>query len=136
MRAPFNWQNWARFDSSVPWSPSNYTSGVPLRFVDAGGPGGLGATGVSAKDAVFIGNIAHDDTFVGTVVSHSAGSNEFLVVIEPSVKRMGNTKVRKTHLLRHFILKMIILPRQARGKHKKSSTPPTAITTTTFFYVR
>ena len=122
MRAPFNWQNWARFDSSVPWSPSNYTSGVPLRFVDAGGPGGLGATGVSAKDAVFIGNIAHDDTFVGTVVSHTAGSNEFLVVIEPSVKRMGNTKVRKTHLLRHFILKMIILPRQARGNIRKA--PP------------
>ena len=27
-------------------------------------------------------------------------------------------QVRKTHLLRHFILEMIILPRQARDKHR------------------
>ena len=55
MRAPFNWSNWARFNSSAAWSPSNYTSGVPLRFVDAGGPTGLGSSGISAKGAAFIG---------------------------------------------------------------------------------
>ena len=31
------------------------------------------------------------------------------------------TEVRKTRLLRHFILKMIILPRQARDKHRENS---------------
>ncbi len=91
-RAPFNWSNWARFNSSSTWSPSNYTAGVPLRFVDAGGPTGLGSSGISAKGAVFIGNIAHDDTFVGTVTAHVAGSNEFMVLIKPSVQHMGNTK--------------------------------------------
>jgi hypothetical protein len=30
--------------------------------------------------------------------------------------------VRKRHFLRHFILKMIILPRQARDKHREDST--------------
>ena len=30
-------------------------------------------------------------------------------------------QVRQTHLLRHFILKMIVLPRQARDKHKEST---------------
>ena len=30
-------------------------------------------------------------------------------------------KVEKTHILRHFILKTIILPRQARDKHRKDS---------------
>jgi hypothetical protein len=28
--------------------------------------------------------------------------------------------VRKTSVLRHFMLKTIVLPRQARGKHRKS----------------
>ena len=30
-------------------------------------------------------------------------------------------RVRKRHFLRHFILKMIILPRQARDKHRENS---------------
>jgi hypothetical protein len=30
-------------------------------------------------------------------------------------------QVRQTHLLRHFILKMIVLPRQARDKHREST---------------
>jgi hypothetical protein len=30
--------------------------------------------------------------------------------------------VRKTHLLRHFVLKTIVLPRQARDKHRENST--------------
>ena len=33
----------------------------------------------------------------------------------------GVEAVRKTHLLRHFIPKMIILPRQARDKHRENS---------------
>lgn len=70
----------ASSDKEVPWAPSNYTLGRPLRFVDKGGPSGLGSTNVSAQGAVFIGNIGHDETFVGTVL------------IESSVKNIGNTK--------------------------------------------
>jgi hypothetical protein len=35
--------------------------------------------------------------------------------------RPGLSKVQKTHLLRHFVLKMIILPRQARNKDRGNS---------------
>ena len=38
-------------------------------------------------------------------------SREFGVLIE----------VQNTHLLRHFMLNLIILPRQARGKHRENS---------------
>jgi hypothetical protein len=92
LRAPFNYSNWATFNSSAPWAPANYTSGTPLQFVDAGGPSGLGSSGISAQGAIFIGNIAHDDTFVGLVTSHQAGSDRFEVMLESTVDRMGNTK--------------------------------------------
>eukprot|EP01052_Picozoa_sp_SAG31_P032253 SAG31_NODE_3517_length_4167_cov_1.945428_1_plen_317_part_00 len=92
LREPFNFTSWSTFAKGPSWPPSNYTSGVPLHFTDRGGPAGLGASGFSAKGAVFVGNIAHDDTFVGTVVSHTAGSDNFSVLIYPGVQKMGNTK--------------------------------------------
>ena len=36
-------------------------------------------------------------------------------------RRAADSLVRKTHLLRDFVLKMIILPRQARDKHTENS---------------
>ena len=92
MRAVFNVTHWASFDPKAPWSPANFTRGQPLRFVDRGGPGGLGSLGTSAVGSSFIGNIAHDDTFVGRVTAHTTGSNQFEVLLEASVNAMGNTK--------------------------------------------
>jgi hypothetical protein len=49
------------------------------------------------------------DAVVSTIVfSHHANDDPIM-------------QVRKRHFLRHFILKMIILPRQARDKHREST---------------
>ena len=91
-RSVFNFSRWRTFNGSAPWGPSSYKRGQPMTLYDAGGADGLGASGISAKGAMFIGNIAHDDTFVGTVTAHSAGDDSFEVTMGPMLDKMGNTK--------------------------------------------
>ena len=91
-RSVFNFSRWRTFNGSAPWGPSSYKRGQPMTLYDAGGADGLGASGLSAKGAMFIGNIAHDDTFVGTVTAHSAGDDSFEVTMGPLLDKMGNTK--------------------------------------------
>lgn len=54
-------------------NPSKVPS-KPLTFNDAGGVEGLGASGIDATGAIMVGNIAHDDTFMGVVVDHTPGT--------------------------------------------------------------
>ena len=63
----------------------------PISFHDRGGASGLAQSGINATGAIFIGNIAHDDTFTGVVASHKPGQNNFDVSL--NVDFMGNTKV-------------------------------------------
>jgi len=58
-----------------------------VTFYDSGP---LAASGLDVTGSMFVGNIAHMDTFVGEVTDHTPGSNEFKVVMY--VDKMGNTK--------------------------------------------
>ena len=109
-RSVFNWTSWSKFDRRRPWAPARYRPGQPLTLFDAGGPRGLGASGVSAKGAIFVGNIAHDDTFVGTVTAHDAGSDQFEVLLESSVDKMGNTKVGNSYYFLEGLASFVDLP--------------------------
>ena len=88
-RSIFNWTNLSTFDDSKPWAPSHYTphSTKPMTFYDSGA---LARARVSIAGAMFIGNVAHMDTFVGRVTAHESGSNAFDVVID--VDKFGNSK--------------------------------------------
>ena len=92
-RTVFNWSHWGSFNTSAPWGPfpKPVVPSKPISFHDRGGASGLAQSGINATDAVFIGNIAHDDTFTGVVSSHNAGQNNFDVSL--NVDFMGNTKV-------------------------------------------
>ena len=94
-RSVFDWQHWAQFDASKPWAPDHYLPGKPMVFYDGGsakGGGTLAASRLNATGAMFVGNIAHMDTFAGQVTGHAPGSSDFTVLVEPSVSAMGNSK--------------------------------------------
>ena len=94
-RSVFDWQHWAVFNASQPWAPDHYAPGKPMVFHDGGsakGGGTLAASRLNATGAMFVGNIAHMDTFAGQVRAHSPGSGSFTVLVEPSVSSMGNSK--------------------------------------------
>jgi len=55
-----------------------------------------------------IGNIAHMDTFVGTVTDHTPGSNEFQVVM--NVDKMGNTKPSNSIYFLEGLSSMVNIP--------------------------
>ena len=89
----FNWSHWSSFDTHAPWGPfpKPVVPSKPISFHDRGGASGLAQSGINATGAIFIGNIAHDDTFTGVVASHKPGQNNFDVSL--NVDFMGNTKV-------------------------------------------
>eukprot|EP01046_Picozoa_sp_COSAG06_P026175 COSAG06_NODE_2240_length_7269_cov_22.278243_1_plen_108_part_00 len=55
------------------------------------------------------------------VVHHCTKSLGSGLVGTRSQALLGRSRERKTHLLRHFMLKLIILLRQARDKHRENS---------------
>jgi hypothetical protein len=63
-----------------------------------------------------VGNIAYDQA----VISIAARQGVHLIEATDTIHAFHQT-VRKRRFLRHFILKMIILPRQARDKHREKS---------------
>jgi hypothetical protein len=63
-----------------------------------------------------VGNIAYDQA----VISIAARQGVHLIEATDTIHAFHQT-VRKRRFLRHFILKMIILPRQARDKHREGS---------------
>jgi len=87
-RSIFNATHWAAFDEHKPWGPFPHNTPEPITFYDAGG---LAKSGLDATGAVFIGVIAHDDTWAGVVTKHTPGSQAFDAQMH--IDRMLNTKV-------------------------------------------
>lgn len=70
------------------WGPFPPNTPTPITFHDAGD---LAKSGVDITGAMFVGNIAHMDTFVGTVTNHTKGSPQFDVQLH--INGVGNSKV-------------------------------------------
>ena len=93
----FNISLWGAFDPTKPWNPGLVpkhppVNSRPITFWDAcSRSAGLAASGLNATGAVMIGNIAHDDTFVGIVTAHVPGQCQFDALF--NVSEMGNTKL-------------------------------------------
>jgi len=86
-KSVFDWKKWSKFDGGAKWGPFPSNTPDPITFTDVGD---LAKVGLDVSGAMFIGNIAHMDTFAGTVTSHTKGSNAFDVQLH--VNSMGNTK--------------------------------------------
>merc|ERR1740139_332741 len=82
----FDWTRWNRFNGSS-WGPFPSGTPNPITFIDKGT---LATVGLDVTGAMFIGNIAHMDTFAGKVTSHTKGSNEFDVQLH--INKIGNSK--------------------------------------------
>jgi len=87
-KSVFDWTRWSSFDKKASWGPFPKNTPDPITFTDVGD---LAKVHIDATGAMFIGNIAHMDTFAGVVTSHTKGSNAFDVQLH--VNSMGNTKV-------------------------------------------
>ena len=107
-RSIFNWTNLSAFDTSKPWSPDTYKPHTtkPLTFYTA--PNLPFPPHVSMKGAMFVGNVAHMDTYAGKVVAHTAGASAFDVVID--VDEFGNSKASKSIFFIEGLASLIDLP--------------------------
>eukprot|EP01063_Lacrimia_lanifica_P013366 TRINITY_DN19_c0_g2_i4.p2 TRINITY_DN19_c0_g2~~TRINITY_DN19_c0_g2_i4.p2 ORF type:complete len:709 (+),score=349.03 TRINITY_DN19_c0_g2_i4:60-2186(+) len=86
-RSVFNASRWADFWKNKPWGPFPDGTPDPIRFYDREQ---LVESKLDATGAIFVGVIAHMDTFAGTVVNHTAGTETFDVQLH--VDRIGNSK--------------------------------------------
>jgi len=86
-KSVFDWKRWSKFDKGATWGPFPKNTPDPITFTDVGD---LAKAGLDVTGAMFIGNIAHMDTFAGTVTSHNKGSNAFDVQLH--INSIGNSK--------------------------------------------
>lgn len=73
-KSVFDWKRWSSFDKKATWGPFPDGTPNPITFTDVGG---LAKADLDVTGAMFVGNIAHMDTFTGTVTSHSKNSKVF-----------------------------------------------------------